>query len=111
METLYAVAEGGCWWQVGSYVEDKSEWFSNRVPKKQRHERMVDAVLADKGTKVDMCAETMLDVLLRQLCCVWWQAYVKKTYKSIEAKTMEGRRKHVREKKQARYKQHARFQK
>ena len=67
--------------QVGTVVEDKSEWYSSRLTKKERHDRMVDAVLAEPKTK----------------------AYVKRTFNSINEKAQAGRKKYVAKKKHARY--------
>lgn len=75
------------YFQVGTVVDDASEFYSGRIPKKQRHDRMVDAVLADTKTK----------------------AYVKRAYTGIQAKSQEGRKKHMAKKKQARYKKAAQF--
>lgn len=56
--------------QVGTIIEDKSEWYSSRLTKKERTDRMVDAVLAEPKTK----------------------AYVKRTFASINEKAQAGRR-------------------
>jgi len=75
------------YFQVGTIIEDKSEWYSSRLPKKERHQRMVDAVLSEPRTK----------------------GYVKRTFNSIQEKSQAGRKKHMAQSKQARYKKKAAF--